>query len=267
MSARPTTVEEIFPAPPAGLEPHMLDRSRVPAHVAIIMDGNGRWAKAHGLERGDGHKAGIRAVREAITTCNDIGVRYLTIYSFSTENWKRPATEVSGLMSLFAETMNAEIAGLMAEGVRIRLLGRANELPLATRTVLQQAEKRTAANTGMTLAMAVNYGSRMEMVDAVSSITRDVAAGTLAPQEVDEELISQRLYTADLPDPDLLIRTSGELRLSNFLLWQLAYAELYVTDVLWPDFDRYELLRALLSYQGRDRRFGSVQPQGGADGD
>ncbi len=259
MSARPTTLAEIFPEPPAGLDREALDLAAIPQHVAIIMDGNGRWAQARGLDRGEGHKAGIRAVREAITTCNDIGVRCLTIYSFSTENWKRPQEEVKGLMTLFAQTMSAEVKGLMAEGVRIKLLGRTDELPLATRTVLCGAEKASESNTGMTLAIAINYGSRTEMADAARSLAADVAAGTLRPGDIDEAAFEQRLYTAGLPDPDLLIRTSGELRLSNFLLWQLAYAEFYITDVLWPDFDRYELLRALLAYQGRNRRFGEVK--------
>ncbi len=235
-----------------------LDLDRVPQHVAIIMDGNGRWAQARGLDRGEGHKAGIRAVREAITTCNDIGVRYLTIYSFSTENWKRPKTEVTGLMELFAKTMSKEVDGLDEEGVRVELLGRVEDLPLTTRTIFKKAAKRTRKNTGMTLAIAVNYGSRLEIVDAATSLARDVAADRLSPDSITEDMLSQRLYTADMPDPDLCIRSSGEMRLSNFLLWQLAYSEFYVTDVLWPDFDRYELLRALLAFQKRKRRFGKV---------
>ena len=258
MSDRPTTLAQIFPEPPAGLDAGALDLSSVPQHVAIIMDGNGRWATSRGLERGDGHKAGIRAVREAITTCNDVGVRYLTIYSFSTENWKRPKDEVKGLMSLFAETMSAELRGLLSEGVRIKLLGRVEDLPLATRTVFSKAQAASASNTGMTLAIAVNYGSRMEIADAARALARDAATDKIDPASIDEDAFASRLYTADMPDPDLLIRTSGELRLSNFLLWQLAYSEFYVTDVLWPDFDRYELLRALLSYQQRNRRFGKV---------
>ena len=259
MSQRPSTLAEIFPEPPADLDREALDLENIPQHVAIIMDGNGRWANARGLERGEGHKAGIRAVREAIVTCNDIGVRYLTIYSFSTENWKRPKTEVKGLMSLFAETMSAEIAGLMDEGVRVKLVGRTEDLPLATRTVFQQAEKRSANNEGMTLAIAVNYGSRMEITDAMRALGAQIASGELDADSITEDMISANLYTAGMPDPDLLIRTSGELRLSNFLLWQLAYSEFFITDVLWPDFDRYELLRALLAYQGRDRRFGKVK--------
>ena len=258
MSDRPSTLAEIFPNPPEGLDPQELDQSKLPQHVAIIMDGNGRWATARGLDRGEGHKAGVRAVREVITTCNDVGIRYLTIYSFSTENWKRPAEEVGGLMSLFAQVMSKELPGLDAEGVRIELLGDVEALPVHTRTIFKHACSRTAGNTGMTLAIAVNYGSRDEIVHAVKGIASDVAAGTLAPGAIDEDLIASRLYTADMPDPDLCIRTSGEMRLSNFLLWQLAYAEFYVTDVLWPDFDRYDMLRALLSFQNRNRRFGKV---------
>lgn len=222
------------------------------------MDGNGRWATERGLDRGQGHKAGVKAVREVITTCNDIGVRYLTIYSFSTENWKRPKTEVTGLMDLFAKVMGRELDGLDEEGVRIELLGHVDDLPLATRTVFKQAAKRTAGNTGMTLAIAVNYGSRAEIVDAARALAAEVVSGELSVDDIDEEAFSQHLYTADMPDPDLLIRTSGELRLSNYLLWQLAYSEFYITDVLWPDFDRYELLRALLAFQQRNRRFGKV---------
>lgn len=258
MSSRPTTLEEIFPNLPPDLDIHALDRSRVPAHVAIIMDGNGRWATARGLERGEGHRAGVRAVREAITCCNDIGVRYLTIYAFSTENWKRPTKEVSGLMGLFADTLRREVAGLNEERVRIRLLGDIDRLPLATRSVFQGAQRLTASNTGMTLAIAVNYGSRAEICAAVSSISKGVKQGSIRIEDIDDELIARHLYTADIPDPDLLIRTSGESRLSNFLLWQIAYSEFYVTDVLWPDFDRYELLRAFLDYQSRDRRYGRV---------
>ena len=259
MSSRPSTPAQIFPEPPAGLDPQALDVGRIPQHVAVSMDGNGRWAKQRGLERGEGHKAGVRAVREVITAANDVGVRYLTIYSFSTENWNRPAGEVTGLMELFAQVMGAELDGLDAEHVRVRLLGDVEALPLATRTIFKQAEKRTAANEGMTLAIAVNYGARQELVRAAQQLAADVAAGSLQPEDVCEEALAARLYTAGMPDPDLLIRTSGELRLSNFLLWQLAYAEFYITDVYWPDFDRYELLRALLSYQARDRRFGGVK--------
>ncbi len=196
MSERPSTLEEIFPEPPIDLNPHALDMKRIPEHVAVIMDGNGRWAKQRGLDRGQGHKAGIRAVREAITTCNDIGVRYLTIYSFSTENWNRPKAEVTGLMDLFAKTMSSELAGLDEEKVRVKLLGRVEDLPLATRTIFKQAEKRTAKNGGMTLAIAVNYGSRLEITDAVRTIARMVETGDLTSEVVSEDLLSAHLYTA-----------------------------------------------------------------------
>ncbi|MCD8199933.1 MAG: isoprenyl transferase [Coriobacteriaceae bacterium] len=258
MSDRPATIREIFPDPPEGLDCTRLDRCSLPQHVAIIMDGNGRWAEAQGLDRSKGHSAGIKAVREAITTCNDLGIGYLTIYSFSTENWNRPKTEVNGLMDLFAETMDAELGGLDAENVRVRLLGRTEDLPRLTRSVFERAAAKTKDNDGMTLAIAVNYGSRLEIVDAVQTIAQRVENGDLSAADIDEMAIADSLYTADMPDPDLLIRTSGEMRLSNFLLWQVAYAEIYVTDVLWPDFDRYELCRALLAYQDRDRRYGKV---------
>ena len=234
------------------------DPDRIPEHVAIIMDGNGRWAQSRGLTRSKGHEAGIEGVRAAIRTSSDLGVRYLTIYSFSTENWNRPRDEVNLLMDLFAVTMTAEVEGLHEEGVRVKLIGDMSALPDETRESFESAIGKTDGNKGMTLVMAVNYGSRLEITRAVQSLAADAKAGKLDPSAIDEALISSRLYTADMPDPDLLIRTSGELRLSNFLLWQCAYAEFYVTDVLWPDFDKYELLRAILSYQGRDRRFGAV---------
>ncbi|MBQ9067586.1 MAG: isoprenyl transferase [Eggerthellaceae bacterium] len=249
---------EIFPAPPAGVDPAALDESRIPQHVAVIMDGNGRWAKKRALNRLRGHKAGIEAVRETIRCASDCGVRYLTIYSFSTENWKRPKDEVEGLMELFAKTMLAEVDGLHEEHVRVRTIGDVSVLPDNTRAAFEEAWEKTCGNDGMTLNVAVNYGSRDEILHAVSAIAREAACSGSVP-EVSEELFAQNLYTAGQPDPELLIRTSGELRISNFLLWQIAYSELYVTDVLWPDFDRYELLRALLSYQARDRRFGGVK--------
>ena len=201
----------------------------------------------------------MEGVREAIRTANDVGVRYLTIYSFSTENWSRPLQEVQQLMHLFAETMAAEVGGLDEENVRIRLIGRMQDLPEATAKIFQDAIDRTAENTGMTLIMAVSYGSRTEIVEAVQNIVAQVQAGQVDAAAVDEELFSSCLYTNGIPDPDLLIRTSGERRLSNFLLWQTAYSELYITDVLWPDFNRYDFLRALLDYQQRDRRFGGSE--------
>ncbi len=254
-------LDYIFPDPPEGLDPTLLDPERVPQHVAVIMDGNGRWAKERGKNRLFGHKAGIEAVRETIRCASDVGVRYLTIYSFSSENWKRPQDEVTGLMNLFATTMLAEVDGLHEEHVRVMTIGRTDELPKKTRDAFAKAWEKTKDNDGMTLVVAVNYGGRAELLDAANACLQEACEAVRAgehPEPLTEEALAKRLYTADIPDPDLLIRTSGEMRVSNFLLWQIAYAEFYCTKVLWPDFDRYELLRALLDYQGRNRRFGAV---------
>ena len=237
-----------------GLDPTLLDERKVPQHVAVIMDGNGRWAKKRALNRLRGHKAGIEAVRETIRAASDSGVRYLTIYSFSTENWKRPEDEVEGLMELFAKTMLAEVDGLHEEHVRVRTIGDMSKLPKDTREAFAEAWEKTKENDGMTLVVAVNYGSRQEMLHAAEYMAAQIARG----EKPSEELFEKGLYTYGIPDPELLIRTSGEMRVSNFLLWQIAYTEFYCTDVLWPDFNRYEFLRALLSYQSRDRRFGAV---------
>ena len=250
-------IEYIFPNPPAGLNPAALDAGHIPQHVAVIMDGNGRWAKKRALNRLRGHKAGIEAVRETIRCASDVGVRYLTIYSFSTENWKRPQEEVVGLMDLFAKTMLAEVDGLDEENVRVMTIGDLSILPEETRRAFEKAWEQTKGNTGMTLAVAVNYGARQEILHSVQAIAEQAAATGEVP-EITEELLASGLYTAGMPDPELVIRTSGELRISNFLLWQIAYSEFYITDVLWPDFDRYEFLRALLAFQGRNRRFGGV---------
>lgn len=258
MLAKP--LEEIFPAP-EDLDPCALDLDRIPKHVAIIMDGNGRWAKKRMLNRLRGHSAGIEAVRETIRTASDLGVKYLTIYSFSTENWKRPVDEVDGLMDLFAKTMLAEVDGLDAEGVRVMTIGDMSALPDETRDAFDEAWEKTRENDGMTLVVAVNYGSRDEILRACEACAQEIILhkeDSDLPVHVTEEMFERNLYTADIPDPELLIRTSGEMRLSNFLLWQIAYSEFVCTDVLWPDFDRYELLRCLLEYQGRDRRFGGV---------
>ena len=250
-------IDEIFPNPPEGLERALLDDTRIPKHVAVIMDGNGRWAKKRALNRLKGHKAGIEAVRETIRAASDSGVEFLTIYSFSTENWKRPDEEVEGLMNLFAKTMLAEVDGLHEEHVRVMTIGDISRLPKETRDAFDDAWNKTKDNDGMTLLVAVNYGSRQEILHAVQQIIDEARETGVVPQ-IDEALFERGLYTAGIPDPELLIRTSGEMRISNFLLWQLAYTEIYVTDVLWPDFNRYEFLRALLDYQGRDRRFGAV---------
>ena len=235
--------------------------ARIPQHVAVIMDGNGRWAKKRMMNRLRGHNAGIEAVRETIRCASDLGVRYLTIYSFSTENWKRPQDEVDGLMELFAKTMLAEVDGLHEEGVRVMTIGDLSPLPAETREAFEAAWQKTRGNDGMTLVVAVNYGSRDEICPCLQGIhargRRRRAGGRCAP-ELTEEVLASHLYTADVPDPELIIRTSGEMRLSNFLLWQAAYSEFVCTDVLWPDFDRYELLRCILEYQSRERRFGGV---------
>jgi undecaprenyl diphosphate synthase len=248
---------------PAGFDATGFDAARVPAHIAVIMDGNGRWAKQRGLPRAAGHKAGIEGVRALIQTADDLGVRYLTIYSFSTENWSRPYQEVKTLMSLFARTMLSEIDAMHAKGVRVRTIGDLNKLPADTRDTFLGAVEQTAANTGMTLTVAVNYGSRSEIVQAAQAIAKLAASGGYSQEELEseafmEDAFAKQLNTAGMPDPDLLIRTSGEYRLSNFLLYQIAYSELYVTDTLWPDFDAAELLRAIIAYQGRERRFGKL---------
>ena len=260
--ARPRKpLAQVFEGPPANLDPALLNAERIPAHIAVIMDGNGRWAIEHGKPRAAGHKAGIQGVRELIRTSSDIGVDYLTIYSFSTENWSRPRAEIKGLMELFASTMAAELSGMHEEGVRIRVIGDMSELPKRTRETFQRGIDKTRDNQGMTLIIAVNYGSRLEIVHAAQEIARQALQGALSSeqlQELNESDFARYLQTGDFPDPDLLIRTSGEYRLSNFLLYQTAYSELYITPVLWPDFDRFELCRALLEYQSRNRRFGTI---------
>ena len=257
------TLDYIFPNPPKGLDPAALDLRAIPEHVAVIMDGNGRWAKKRALNRLKGHKAGIEAVRETIRCASDLGVRYLTIYSFSTENWKRPQEEVVGLMDLFAKTMLAEVDGLHEENVRVRTIGDLSALPAETREAFEEAWLKTRGNTGMTLVVAVNYGSRQEILHAAEACVRralaTAAEGGDLTAPLTEAEFAQGLYTADIPDPEVVIRTSGEMRLSNYLLWQVAYSEFVSTDVLWPDFNRYEFLRCLLEFQSRDRRFGAVK--------
>jgi len=248
------------------LDPSLLDAERIPAHIAVIMDGNGRWAIEQGKPRAAGHKAGIQGVRELIRTSSDAGVDFLTIYSFSTENWSRPRAEIKGLMELFASTMAAELNGMHKEGVRIRVIGDMSELPRRTRETFQKGVDKTRNNQGMTLIIAVNYGSRLEIVQAAQVIAEKALDGELTGEQLQTlgaDDFARYLQTADFPDPDLLIRTSGEYRLSNFLLYQTAYSELYITPVLWPDFDRFELCRALIEYQSRSRRFGAVGPADG----
>lgn len=251
-------LSEIFPDVPEGLDLGALDAGNIPEHIAVIMDGNGRWAKQRALNRLRGHKAGIEAVRETIRCANDLGVRYLTIYSFSTENWNRPQDEVDGLMNLFAKTMLAEVDELHAEHVRVKTIGDLSALPEDTRKAFEKAWDLTGENDGMMLLVAVNYGGRAEIASAVNQWLENRAEQPDDIGQMTEQDIEQHLYTAGIPDPELLIRTSGEMRISNFMLWQIAYSEFVVSDVLWPDFDRYELLRCILDYQQRNRRFGGV---------
>lgn len=233
-----------------------LDPERVPCHVAVIMDGNGRWARLHGLPRLAGHRAGADALRELISASIELGIRVVTVFSFSSENWRRPREEVQGLMGLFVEVLTRELDNLERLGVRVRLIGRTGSMPAATLEAFMRAQERTADLDTLTLVIALDYGGRAEIVDAAASLARDVAEGRLSPDAVDERAVASRLYTAGLPDPDLVIRTSGEMRLSNFLLWQVAYSEIHVSPVLWPDFDRHSLLEAVLDFQSRERRFG-----------
>jgi undecaprenyl diphosphate synthase len=229
---------------------------RVPAHVAVIMDGNGRWAQRRGLPRAAGHRAGAAAVEETIAAAIELGVRYLTLYSFSTENWNRPQDEVRTLMALFAEVLLAKMPDLMEWRVRVRVIGRLDDVSRRVRTAFTRTMEQTVANDGMDLIIALNYGGRQEIARAAAAIAREAASGSLDPESVDETVVTAHLYTAGVPDPDLLLRTSGEMRVSNFLLWQIAYSEIIVTDTLWPDFGRDDLLEAVIDYQGRERRFG-----------
>jgi undecaprenyl diphosphate synthase len=223
------------------------------------MDGNGRWAQQRGLPRLEGHRASRRSIRETVRTCDDLGIGYLTLYTFSAENWQRPDGEVSALMALIERTLRAEAPGLHQKNVRVRLLGSREELPDSLQNEIRRVEDLTGENSGVTLHLAINYGGRQEIVHAARGIAADVAAGRLALDEIGESDIVRHLYRPDAPDPDLLIRTGGERRVSNYLLWQIAYTEIYVTEVLWPDFREEHLCEALLDYQGRARRFGGVE--------
>jgi undecaprenyl diphosphate synthase len=232
-----------------------LDREKIPQHIAIIMDGNGRWAKQRNLPRIAGHREGINSVREIVRICGELGVKVLTLYTFSAENWRRPRHEVSALMRLLLVTITRELKDLNRNNVRLMVIGRIEDLPEQPRKGILKGIELLKNNTGLVLNLALSYGGRQEILDAVRNV---IASGV---QEVTEAEFSRHLYTADIPDPELLIRTSGELRLSNFLLWQLAYTEIYVTDILWPDFREAELVRAIRAYQTRERRFGLVSEQ------
>lgn len=234
-----------------------LDRKRLPRHVAIIMDGNGRWAKKHGVTRVQGHDAGAKSVRAVVEACRELGgIRSLTLYAFSTENWRRSKTEVNALFRLLSKHINIEIESLDREGIRVLFMGRREGLSAKVLRDMAHSEEMTADNTGMILNVAVNYGGRAELADACRAIAREVESGALRPRDIDEECIARHLYTPGIPDLDLLIRTSGEARLSNFMLWQLSYSEIVITNTLWPDFRKRHLYKAFLEYQSRKRRFG-----------
>ncbi len=230
----------------------------LPRHVAVIMDGNGRWATRRGLPRVAGHREGVKAARAVVRAGAEIGLDYVTLYAFSTENWSRPEDEVSTLMSLLEEAIYRELPDLMARNVRLRVIGRPSGVPLPIRRGIDRVVEATRENSGLTLVMAFNYGGRDELLEAVRALAVRVQAGELAPAAISQADVSAALYTRDIPDPDLLIRTSGEMRVSNFLLWQIAYTELWITPTLWPDFGPRDLYRAIVDYQGRTRRFGGV---------
>lgn len=231
----------------------------IPRHIAVIMDGNGRWATAKGLARLAGHTAGVEAIDEVLETVKKIGTKYFTVYAFSTENWRRPADEVDGLMHLLVEYLDKKIAKLHAEGVCVRTIGDPTRLPARVREKVENAYVLTKDNDDVIFNIALNYGGRQEIVHACQEIARACAAGELAPEEIDENIIANHLYTAGQPDPDLLIRSSGELRLSNFLLWQVAYTEFWITNTYWPDFRAGDLFDAVYAYQKRDRRYGGLK--------
>jgi undecaprenyl diphosphate synthase len=234
----------------------LIARGNVPRHVAIIMDGNGRWAKARGVPRLMGHRAGRESVREVVRACASLGVDVLTLYTFSVENWQRPAREVSALMTILRQTLKAERRELRDNNVRLQVVGRTQDLPAAVRDEIARTQEYLSACDGMLLNLALSYSGRAEIVDAVRRLVADARAHRFEADKIDDELLGSYLYTAGLPDPDLLIRTSGEMRISNFLLWQLAYTELWITDTLWPDFRRRHLFEAVADFQKRDRRFG-----------
>lgn len=250
MTPKPLAIPDL----PADLMP-----DRLPHHVAVIMDGNGRWAKRRGLPRIMGHRRGVDTLKTLLRGCRDWGIGALTAYAFSTENWGRPLEEVDFLMTLFERVLRQELMEMMAENVRIRFVGNLTALPTSLQAEIDQAMTKTQDNQGIEFTVATNYGGRQEIVEACRRLADRVQRGEMQPSDISADLFSQHLYTAGMRDPDLLIRTSGEMRISNFLLWQLAYAEIYVTETLWPDFDLSEFHQALIAYQGRERRFGKVK--------
>jgi undecaprenyl diphosphate synthase len=238
-----------------------IDKSRLPRHIAIIMDGNGRWATEQGQDRLFGHFHGVESVRDIVEGAAELGIEYLTLYAFSTENWDRPEQEVNGLMELLVDTMRKEVPLLNRNNIRLHFIGDHSQMPQYARDEMQEALDETAQNTGLNLVIALSYSSRWELLNAVKNMAREVKSGNLDPEEISHEVIQQYLCTVNFPDPELMIRTSGEYRISNFLLYQLAYAELYFTDVFWPDFRRQHLCQAIIDYQKRERRFGKTSSQ------
>jgi len=238
-----------------------LNRQNLPQHIAIIMDGNGRWAQQQGQERVQGHRGGVQAVRDTVEACAELGIQYLTLYAFSTENWNRPQYEVEALMQLLVDTIHAELPTLQKNNIALQTIGNTDALPERTRSELQQAIEATAQNKRMTLILALSYSAKWELVEAVRNIAKQVQAGSLRVEDIDENAVHNALTTAGIPDPELLIRTSGETRISNFLLWQIAYTELYFSPIFWPDFRREHLYEAIANYQQRQRRFGMTGEQ------
>ena len=250
MSVEPASLQQL---------PSDLSQDRLPQHVAVIMDGNGRWAKSQGKARIVGHQKGVDALKDLLRCCKDWGIPALTAYAFSTENWGRPHTEVQFLMTLFERVLRRELQEMKQENVKIRFVGNLEDLPHSLRQEIARSMEDTKHNQGIQFTVATNYGGRHEIIQACQAIASKVEQGYLKPSQIDEQIFEQHLYTVGIPHPDLLIRTSGEMRISNFLLWQMAYAEIYVTSTLWPDFDRTEFHKALMTYQQRDRRFGKVK--------
>ncbi|MDV3749547.1 di-trans,poly-cis-decaprenylcistransferase [Elizabethkingia anophelis] len=242
-----------------------IDMTKLPKHVAIIMDGNGRWAKSRGEERTYGHRSAIQSVRNAINACNEIHIPYLTLYTFSTENWNRPEDEVSTLMSLLSETLLNEADEIYTKGLRLKVIGDIYKMPEMVREQLQNVMDLTKDNKGGTLVLALNYGSQDEIIHAVKSIAKDAKDGKINPEDINHQLFESRLYTKDMPPVDLMIRTSGEIRISNFLLWQIAYAELQFLDIFWPDFTKDDFFNCILNYQDKERRYGKTSEQIEAD--
>ena len=238
-----------------------LDLSKLPKHIAIIMDGNGRWAQEQGQDRLFGHYQGVISVRKVVEAATEIGIQYLTLYAFSTENWERPEQEVTGLMTLFVDTIAKEVPDLHKNNIKLRFIGNLSLLPAHARAALDNATAQTAQNTGLTLIVALSYSSRWELVEAAKNLATKVKAGSLSIDHITETTLSEALTTSEFPDPELMIRTSGEFRISNFLLYQLAYAELYFTETRWPDFRKDDLIKAILDFQSRERRFGKTSNQ------